>query len=324
MLKNQSITVGIGELFLIRENNSLLLRHTEGELNMRKKWEELGISNSFIFGKVMQNPEICKEFLEIVLDIKIDRIEYPFVEKTLKLTYDGKGVRLDVYVADGKNTVYNIEMQASDTKEIPARSRYYQSIIDMELIEQGSGYNKLNRSYVIFICTFDLFSCGRYRYTFEHRCMEDTSIRLDDGTTRIFLNTKGILDTDDISDDMRAFLSYVEGNVSNNTFVQRITEEVDMVKSNKKLRGEYMNQVVRDHLNREEGIIEGVIKGKIEDRIELIRKNIPQSSPASIASFLQEDILYVQNICRLLDLYPNESDGDIARRILESEQEIVK
>ena len=42
------------------------------------KWEELSISNDFLFGKVMQNPELCKELLQRILpDLKIDRIEYP-------------------------------------------------------------------------------------------------------------------------------------------------------------------------------------------------------------------------------------------------------
>ncbi len=232
-------------------------------------WKKLGITNNFIFGKVMQNPDICKELLEIILDIKIERIEYPEVEKYAKLSYDGKGVRLDVYVADGKKTVYNVEMQASDTKEIPKRSRYYQGVIDMELIEKGTAYKELNKSYVIFICTFDLFGKGKCRYTFEQRCVEDTSVRLDDGGTRIFLNTKGILASEDISDDMRAFIEYVEGIESDNAFVRKVEDAVKTIKSNEKLRGEYMNQVVRDQLNRDEGIAIG--------RINLMIKKIQKS-----------------------------------------------
>ena len=53
-----------------------------------------------MFGKVMQNENICKEFLEHLLGIKIESITYPERQKTLKITYDGKGVRLDLYVQD--------------------------------------------------------------------------------------------------------------------------------------------------------------------------------------------------------------------------------
>ncbi|MFI3202350.1 MAG: Rpn family recombination-promoting nuclease/putative transposase [Eubacteriales bacterium] len=83
--------------------------------------------------------------------------EYPNIQKTIKPLYKGKGIRLDVYVADEEHTVYNIEMQTYDAKELPQRTRYYQGIMDMESLQQGSEYEKLNQSYIIFICTFDLF-----------------------------------------------------------------------------------------------------------------------------------------------------------------------
>lgn len=59
-----------------------------------KKWEELGIKDDFLFGKVMQEPEICKRMIEIILDIKIERIDYPERQKMIDLARDAKGVRL--------------------------------------------------------------------------------------------------------------------------------------------------------------------------------------------------------------------------------------
>ncbi len=77
-----------------------------------KEYEELTISDDFMFYKVMQNPELCKELLEILLDVEIEKLEYISRQKVLKKTYDGKGIRLDVYTKDINNTVYNLEMQA--------------------------------------------------------------------------------------------------------------------------------------------------------------------------------------------------------------------
>lgn len=48
-------------------------------------------------------------------------------------------------------------MQTTKYEELPKRSRYYQDIIDLNLIEKGEAYDILNTSYVIFICTFDFF-----------------------------------------------------------------------------------------------------------------------------------------------------------------------
>ena len=121
------------------------------------KWEELSISNDFLFGKVMQNPKLCKELLQRILpDLNIERIEYPELQKSINMDMDARSVRLDVYVKDEKEVVYDIEMQVSHTKELAKRSRYYQSMIDLQLIDKGQLYDELKQSYVIFVCPFDL------------------------------------------------------------------------------------------------------------------------------------------------------------------------
>ena len=45
-------------------------------------WEKLEISNDFIFGKVMQDPELCRKLLQRILpDLTIDHVEYPEAQK---------------------------------------------------------------------------------------------------------------------------------------------------------------------------------------------------------------------------------------------------
>ena len=111
------------------------MKHTENKPVVIKEtvqttWEELGISNDFLFGKVMQNSELCKELLQRILpDLQIDHIEYPELQKSIDVDRDARSVRLDVYVKDDKGVVYDIEMQIINTRELPKRSRYYQSIL---------------------------------------------------------------------------------------------------------------------------------------------------------------------------------------------------
>ena len=118
----------------------------------------------------MQNPNLCKNApgtdssgFKI-----IDHIEYPELQKAIRPDADAKGIRLDLYVKDSQNTVYNIEMQTVITKVLPQRSRYYQSMIDLQLIDSGEDYELLNKSYVIFICLHDIFGKGRHQYTFKN------------------------------------------------------------------------------------------------------------------------------------------------------------
>ncbi len=232
----------------------------ENQTELNVIWESLGIANDFIFGKVMQDAELCKELLQRILpDLEIDHIEYPEAQKGIRPDVDAKSVRLDVYVKDGKGTVYDIEMQAADTKELSKRSRYYQSMLDLQLIDKGQTYKKLKPSYVIFICPFDLFGKGRHIYSFENICKEDNSVFLNDGAVKIFLNASG--GQDDVSRELKAFLDYVAGVESEDDFVKRVAEAVREAKKNREWRHEYMTLLMRDQENIEKGIEEGIEKG---------------------------------------------------------------
>ena len=230
-------------------------------------WEELQISNDFIFGKIMQDPKLCKGLLQRILPgLKIDRIEYPETQKAIRPDIDAKSVRFDAYVEDGKGTVYDIEMQVGTSKELPKRTRYYQSLLDMQMIDKGEPYKKLKPSYIIFICPFDQFGMGRHIYTFETICKEDKNVSLQDGTTKIFLNAKGTMD--DVSPELKAFLDYVAGKKPADPFVDELEEAVKNARKNREWRHEYMTLLMRDQENIEKGMEIGTAKGIIETGID--------------------------------------------------------
>ena len=161
----------------------------------------------------------------ILPELDIDHVEYPELQKTIKEDFEAKGIRLDAYVNDGKGTVYDIEMQAVTSKYLPRRTRYYQSMIDLQLVDKGQDYDTLNDSYIIFICLSDLFGKGRYRYSFENICKEDTEVMLNDGAKKIFLNADG--KKGDISEELKAFLDYVAGRPSEDAFVKKLESAVE-------------------------------------------------------------------------------------------------
>lgn len=240
--------------------------------DMIMKWEEIGLSNDFLFGKVMRNPILCKKLLERILpDLEINRIEYPELQKTIRPDVDARSVRLDVYVKDGKNTVYDIEMQTTDTKELPKRSRYYQGMIDLQLIDKGQTYKKLNQSYVIFICLQDIFGRGRHIYTFENICKEDTGLCLNDGTTKIFLNAAS--QKEDVSSELKAFLDYIAGKKTEDAYVQELEKAVEEARQNREWRHEYMTLLMRDQEKLEQGIEQGIEQERQRIIINLIQLN---------------------------------------------------
>ena len=303
-------------------------------------WEEIGLSNDFIFGKVMSDPELCKELLERILPgIEIDHIEYPELQKPIKEDVDARSVRLDVYVKDGKNTVYDIEMQKVNTRELPKRSRYYQGMMDLQLIDSGQPYKKLNQSYVIFICLEDVFGENRHIYTFENICREDPGIKLRDGAIKIFLNAKSNLN--DVSSELRAFLDYLGGKKSEDEYVQKLERAVKEAKRNRKWRHEYMTLLMRDQENQEigeergrrEGRLEGMREGRLEGQLEgelrklvsLIRKKqLRGYQKEQIADLLEEDIQTVEEISRMISAHPEEDDQGICRLLMESETSVKR
>ena len=138
-----------------------------------KTYKELSFTDDFLFCNIMQNnPDICKELVELLLDRKVGKVAYSETQKSIDLALDQKGVRLDVYFEDDFSTAYNIEMQTTNTGNLPKRSRYYQGTVDLNMISSGAGYDELKQSYIIFINTFDLFGKGFPKYTFENVCQD--------------------------------------------------------------------------------------------------------------------------------------------------------
>ena len=91
---------------------------------------ELPLHNDFMFSQVMRSEEICKLFLEELLGVNIQRIEFIDRQKDLTDSYEYHGIRLDVYLKDEKGTVFNVEIQADRRHDLPKRVRFYQSGID--------------------------------------------------------------------------------------------------------------------------------------------------------------------------------------------------
>ena len=122
---------------------------------------ELPLHNDFMFGQVMRSEEICKLFLEELLGLDIQRIEFIDRQKDLTDSYEYHGIRLDVYLKDEKGTVFNVEIQADCRHDLPKRVRFYQSGIDRSELPKGADYVVLSESYIIFVCDFDYFHIGK-------------------------------------------------------------------------------------------------------------------------------------------------------------------
>ena len=247
-------------------------------------FDNLTLSNDFLFKKVMQQKHICKHILEEILHTKIADITYLQAEETVDVYPDSHGIRLDVKVADTNDIHYNLEMQVKNpiNKEtgnflLPKRTRYYQAMLDVDMLQKGQDYDELSPTYIIFICLFDFFEDDQYIYTFKKYCLENPSIELRDEATIMFLNTFG--KKGNVSSDIKSLFEYINKNLVTSNFTQEVANTIVDIKNDKKVRKEYMTYEMRMKDLRNEAFYEGKIEGKAEGRAEeqiTIAKNLLQ------------------------------------------------
>ena len=272
---------------------------------MAKPLGKLTIVDDFMFGAVMSNPKRCKPLLELVLGVRIRRIEYPELQKTINKRYGSKSIRLDVYVEDDEGTVYDVEIQTTSKKNLPKRARYYQGIIDINILEKGEDYRALKRSFVIFICTFDPFGKGRYVYTFENRCKEDLSISLGDDATKIILNTKGTVGK--ISDELKSLLCFMDGMEPESDYTKDLEKAVDEVKADERWRREYMVLIERDR--------EKVRLGRYSQTVAAVRRGRGKYPVEAISDMMMVDLDTIDAISATIDAHPEWDDEEVAESL---------
>ena len=255
----------------------------EEKLTPEEKWERATIANNFIFYKVMRNnTDVCKRLLEILLEMEIDYIEMSS-EEEIDIDFQSKGIRLDVYAKNQKEC-FNVEMQATDTKELPERARYYQGVIDIDTLKSGKPYTELKDSYIIFICLDDIFKEGLAKYTFENSCLESPEIKLNDRSYKYFFIAKN---SDKIlNEEQKAFLQLVINKKGTDSFTKQIEKLTEEAKHNLQWKRQYMEWERQRYYDfeagREKGLAQGLEKGleeglsqkAIEDAINLLKMNI--------------------------------------------------
>ena len=271
-----------------------------------KAFEDLTIADDFMFGAVMSEEKNLKPLLEYILDIKIKHISYPEKQKAIDVNYNSKGIRLDVYCEDDKNTVYSVEMQVANKGNLPKRIRYYHDMIDLNIIDKGEDYKSLKKSFVIFICGYDPFKKDRYMYTFKRQCQEDSSIFLGDDAVSIVLNTHGTIG--EINDELKNALHYMAGEQVDNGYAKDLDNAVSKVKANEKWRRDYMTFAMKVKEENEVAVLAhniwDVKEGRSEFSNELLMK---------VLHLKQEQF---DEILSLLDKYPDKDEWELAEMIL--------
>ena len=244
--------------------------------DLLKKIDRLTFSDDGMFQAVLRDPEISAELVERLLHIKVDHVEYPELEKTIAPFYSTKGVRLDVYLRDADKAI-DVELQSYPLEEPGKRTRYYNSMVDIDSLMKGQDYSELKDCYILFICKHDPFKdendnpYGLPCYTFSNMCHEDSRVNLNDKTIKVFYNASVY---DKVKDErIRALLRFIYTNeCGKDDFANRLSAIVDKLKENEKFRSDYLAMNLHDRditkRARQEGIELGISQGTLQKAVD--------------------------------------------------------
>ena len=238
-------------------------------LKIQKLHDVIFVSHDYMFGYVMRNEEICKGLLERLLQIKIERLEYPELQKSITPHYENKGVRLDVYVQDS-TCVFDVEVQNILDDELPTRTRYYQSMMDIDLLLKGKKYSELKECYVIFVCKDDFFGENLPCYSFSNLCHEKLNLELGDKTHKIIFNASSFSKEKDL--ERKSLLEYIRNKKSTSDFTKMIDQLVEKTKENQTFRGDYMAWGLAEQDAEKRGYNAGIADGAEQKAIDTAKK----------------------------------------------------
>ncbi|MBQ9494701.1 MAG: Rpn family recombination-promoting nuclease/putative transposase [Treponema sp.] len=258
-------------------------------------------SNDFVFCHVMQDTDICKEVLEIILAENIAPIKNIISQKSLSHIKGTKAVRLDVVVETQDGKLYDIEMQVVNKYELPKRMRFYQSMLDLSYLQEGDHYKNLRDNYIIFICKFDYFKKNLPVYFFENLCNNDTGIKFNDGTKKIIINTTAFKNTG--NKRLQQLLEFIQEGTPSNDLTRRINEMVEISRLHEAAKEFYQlispyEMDLRDKWKTEgleEGLAQGIAQGIIEGREQGLAQGHEQGLAQGHAQGLAEGLEKLRN-----------------------------
>lgn len=247
----------------------------------RRSIEELNLMDDFLFQSVIsrgrEGEEVCRILLNTILGGNITKVRVIPQKAVLAGDTTRHGIRMDAYVEDISDAltgteaeaevepdIYDLEPDQKYEKEtLPRRSRYYHAVIDTRVLDAGKNYRQLRRVVIIMILPYDPFDKNRMVYTVRNSCVEDPSVPYDDGMEKIFLYTKGNVDS--AGQSLKEMLEYMqesnEMHVTNQD-IETIHSIVSKVRRDKEVGISYMKSWEYEEMIREEATREGLETGR--------------------------------------------------------------
>lgn len=254
--------------------------------------EELNLMDSFLFEASTEDSEDAVKIAKIIIERVTGHLVKNLTVETQKelkgIFRNNRGIRMDVYTKESEGDsvlrIYDIEPNNYVETELPERSRFYQSMIDVKLLAAGDEYKKLPELMMIWILPYDLCGENRMIYTIKNMVVENPKLVYNDGVEKIFVYTRGTVGG---SPKLKELLRYLEETIPENAVDEDLREMqniVGKIKHRKDVGKHYMTlQEIIDqekkysyHDGEKSGHERGLEQG-IEAGIRMLKElNIPK------------------------------------------------
>lgn len=176
----------------------------------KDKIDRFCLMDDTFMSKVFEDKECAELLIKIILDKKVyvTEIKTQYAVNNLQ----GRSARLDIWAVDDNGKLYNIEVQNDDENATPKRARYNSSLIDANVLNKNTDWDKLPETYVIFITRNDVIGNNKPIYHIE-RCIKESNYKsFKDDNYIVYVNSS-IQDESNLGKLMRFLLQKTRRNV---------------------------------------------------------------------------------------------------------------
>jgi len=133
---------------------------------------------------------------------------------------DSRDAVLDVIAVDQEGIFYHIEIQLASSDDHILRVRFYSAMVDSELLEKGTKYNDLPKTYIFYISMNDFMGLGEPIAKVD--CTIGTKKKAYDDGKRIYYVNAGVHDESEVARLMDFFKTADPNDLSHGELSERV------------------------------------------------------------------------------------------------------
>ena len=302
------------------------------------KTEKLPLVIDYVFKRVFAykgNEDVLADFLESILNVKIEKLEVKNPEMMKNSREEKLGV-LDIKVETNDNMIIDLEMQIEDEENIEEREATYMGKLLSEQLEVGDEYKKLKKSVVIFITNFNKYETNTYHNVAKMRFEKinkdeyvDMGYKEEEQIGNKYIEfhvielPKFIKKNPGVEKRLEQWLWLIVGRkekvemaVKENKNVKKADKVLERISKDPKERERYeailkaeFNQKISNQKFMDKGIIEGEARGKIIGREEGMKegkKEGKKQNQIEIAKKLLQRNMSIEDVKEITGLTEEE------------------